>query len=199
MAVSPDQKRKQIENELISLRRQADEMDARIRAYLSDRKNKPHPRHQELIEKVQRYRINPSVSTKRLETMLDNLQWKIYYYSRAWRQLWDNADAARRREEISEKTSPDQPGGSVESGRPSQDHNRIYSVDRLWEIQKQKLSTLGDDPAPESREGFIKRIRERYGKLASEKKQDEEIVMRFDKKSRRCTLSLKKRDRVPEQ
>lgn len=200
MAVSADQKRKQIENELISMRRQADEMDAKIRAYLSDRKNKPHPRHQDLIEKVQRYRINPSVSTKRLETMLDNLQWKIYYYSRAWRQLWDNADAARRQEEISEKTSPDQPGGSpAESARASQDHDRIYSVDRLWEIQKKKLSSLGDDPAPESREGFVQRIRERYGKLASEKKPDEEIVMRFDKKSRRCTLSLKKRDHVPEQ
>ncbi|MFW6081786.1 MAG: hypothetical protein ACOC7W_07725 [Desulfosalsimonas sp.] len=199
MAVGADQKRKQIENELISLRRHADEMDARIRAYLSDRKNKPHPRHQELIEKIQRYRIDPSVSTKRLETMLDNLQWKIYYYSRAWRQLWDNADAARRQEEIREKSSPDQPGAAGDSGRDQPDQNRIYSVDRLWEIQKKKLSALGDDPSPESREGFVQRIKEKYGELASAKKADEEIVMRFDKKSRRCTLAIKKRDHVPEQ
>ncbi|MFP3998436.1 MAG: hypothetical protein ACLFNW_00065 [Desulfobacterales bacterium] len=199
MAVNISQRRREIENELMAMRRQADEMDARIRAYLGDRERKPHPRHQEFIEKVQRYRIDPAASTKRLETMLDNLQWKVYYYSRAWRQLWENADAARRAQEISEKSTSAPSDGYVNQSGDSADNRRIYSVDRLWEIQKQKISALGEESSVESKDGFVQRIKERYGKLASEKKQDEEIVMTFDKDSRRCTLTLKKRDHAPEQ
>ncbi|MCF8024411.1 MAG: hypothetical protein K9K82_02860 [Desulfobacteraceae bacterium] len=195
MAVNVAQRRREVENEIMSLRRQAEEMDARIRAYLADRERKPHPRHQEFIEKVQRYRIDPSVSTKQLETMLDNLQWRVYFYSRAWRQLWDNADAARRAQELRENTAPATSGGGAEE----RDSRRIYSVDRLWEIQQQKLSSMGEDSDVESREGFVGRIKKRYGELASEKKQNEEIVMTFDRTSRRCTLSLKKKDTIPEQ
>lgn len=199
MAANIAQRRKEIENELMALRRQAEEMDAKIRAYLGDRARKPHPRHQEFIEKVQKYRIDPAASTKRLETMLDNLQWKVYYYSRAWRQLWDNADAARREQEILEKSSSSVPSGASEGQSGAYSNKRgIYSVDRLWEIQKKKLSHLGDDPAAETRDGFIHRIKERYAELASQKKESEDIVMTFDKNSRRCTLSLKKRNHVPD-
>ncbi|MCF8111354.1 MAG: hypothetical protein K9J85_07670 [Desulfobacteraceae bacterium] len=199
MAVSVAQRRKEIENELMAMRREAEEMDAKIRAYLGDRDRKPHPRHQEFIERVQRYRVDPAASTKYLETMLDNLQWKVYYYSRAWQQLWDNADNARRQREILEKSSSAPSGPAAAQGGSSGENSRIYSVDRLWELQKQKLSALGENSAAETKEGFVQRIKERYGKLASEKKQDEEIVMKFDKKTRRCTLSLKKRNHVPEQ
>lgn len=193
MASNVAQRRKEIENQIIALRRQADEMDARIRAYLADRQNKPHPHHQEFIEKVQKFRIDPSVSTKYLETQLDNLQWKVYYASRAWRQLWDNADAARRAESNRQQTEQQQhPSGQTHDS----DNRRIYSVDRLWEIQQEKS---GEDADAETKDGFVQRIKERYGRLASEKSPDEEIVMSFDKKSRRCDLSLKKRDHPPEQ
>ncbi|MBS3754757.1 MAG: hypothetical protein KGY56_03570 [Desulfobacterales bacterium] len=192
MASNVAQRRKEIENQIIALRRQADEMDARIRAYLADRQNKPHPHHQEFIEKVQKFRIDPSVSTKYLETQLDNLQWKVYYASRAWRQLWDNADATRRDESRRQQTQQQQHS----SGQThNSDNRRIYSVDRLWEIQQEKL---GGDSAAETKDGFVQRIKERYGRLASEKSSDEEIVMSFDKKSGRCDLSLKKRDYPPE-
>lgn len=198
MAANVAQRRKEIENQLMALRRQAEEMDARIRAYLADREHKPHPHHQEFIEKIQRYRIDPSVSTKQLETMLDNLQWKVYYYSRAWRQLWDNADTLRRTREIQQKETFGTTGGAEDQSEDAQGNRQIYSVDRLWKIQQQKLSGLGDDPGAETRDGFVQRIKERYGKLASEKQQDEEIVMTFDKNSRRCTLSLKKQgDKTP--
>lgn len=200
MVVNVAQRRREIENEIMSLRRQAEEMDSRIRAYLADRERKPHPRHQDFIDRIQRYRIDPSVSTKQLEAMLDNLQWKVYHYSRAWRQLWDNADAARRAQEKREKeaASGEAAGKDRETGKAG-DSQRIYSVDRLWEIQQQRLSKMGADPEVETREGFVRRIKKRYGELASEKKQDEEIIMKFDKKSRRCTLSLKKKKNVPEQ
>lgn len=190
------QRRKEIENQILAMRRQADEMDARIRAYLADRENKPHPRHQEFIEKVQKFRIDPSVSTKYLETLLDNLQWKVYYSARAWRQLWENADAARRAE--SRRQQAEQGQHSSAQSRDS-DNRRIYSVDRLWEIQQEKLSKLGENTGAETKDGFVQRIKERYGKLASEKDSDEEIVMSFDKQSGRCDLSLKKRDYPPEQ
>ena len=190
--MSPDliQQRKEMENQLRQLNRQADEMDGRIRAYLSDRQNKPHPHHREFILKIQNMRIDPRISTKHLETLLDNLQWKVYHYSQAWRQLWENAEARRRDERVrhhrrpgSHQTPPEQPG----------QERRIYSVDRLWQIQQEKLQALGQNPDAENRQAFVQRIKQRYGQLASEKGADEEIVMTFDKQSQRCTLAVKKR------
>jgi len=44
------------------------------------------------------------------------------------------------------------------------DNRRIYSVDRLWEIQQEKLlSRLGGNPDVETKDGFVQRIRESYG------------------------------------
>lgn len=192
MATSVAQRRAEIENELRALMRQAEEMDAKIRAYLADRENKPHPRHHEFIEKIQRMKIEPAASNRHLETMLDNLQWKVYYYSRAWRQLWENAEAIRR-SRARQQESPE-PEGRPAAGSANRD-KRIYSVDRLWEIQQRKLRAAGEDPSTESREQFVERIKKRYGRLASEKKPDEEIVMTFDRQARRCTLFLKKRER----
>lgn len=192
MAVDVAQQRRDEEARLRSLVREAEEMDARIRAYLADRENKPHPRHQEFIERIQNMRIDPNISNRYLETLLDNLQWKVYHLSHAWRQLWDNAEAARKRQ--SGHFRPAERDGSDDSPeRTDNNKRRIYSVDRLWEIQQEKLESLGQNPVSENREAFVQRIKHRYGQLASEKKPDEEIVMTFDKQSRRCTLAVKKR------
>jgi hypothetical protein len=192
MPQSVAEKRREVENNLRYLGRQAEEMDAKIRAYLSDRDNKPHPRHQEFIKKIQNLRIDPSVSTRYLETLLDNLQWKVYHFSRAWSQLWENSKAARASEK--QEYNPAR-NSSTQSG----DQPKIYSVDRLWQIQQQKLSALGNNGSePENKEAFVQRIKERYGKLASEKKNDEEIVMTFDKQNMRCTLVVKKLSRSSE-
>jgi hypothetical protein len=192
MPQSVAEKRREVENNLRYLGRQAEEMDAKIRAYLSDRDNKPHPRHQEFIKKIQNLRIDPSVSTRYLETLLDNLQWKVYHFSRAWSQLWENSKAARASEK--QEYNPAR-NSSTQAG----DQPKIYSVDRLWQIQQQKLSALGNNGSePENKEAFVQRIKERYGKLASEKKNDEEIVMTFDKQNMRCTLVVKKLSRSSE-
>lgn len=81
------------------------------------------------------------------------------------------------------------------TGASSGDQRRIYSVDRLWQIQQDKLAALGQSSNTENREAFVQRIKHRYGQLASEKKQDEEIIMTFDKQSQRCTLVVKKLSR----
>ncbi|MBS0013058.1 MAG: hypothetical protein KFF46_03725 [Desulfobacterales bacterium] len=192
MAVDVAQQRRDEEARLRALVREAEEMDARIRAYLADRDNKPHPRHQEFIERIQNMRIDPNISNRYLETLLDNLQWKVYHLSHAWRQLWDNAEAVRKRQ--SGHLRPAEKNGLDDSQeRTDNNKRRIYSVDRLWEIQQKKLENLGQNPDAENREAFVQRIKQRYGQLASEKKPDEEIVMTFDKQSRRCTLAVKKR------
>ena len=89
-------RRKTIENELNRLTQQIHEMDQKIRFYLTDRQKNAHPRHIEFIDKIQRFRIDPSVSNRHLESLLENVQWKIYYYQRAWNQMWENAEAAFR-------------------------------------------------------------------------------------------------------
>ncbi|MFO7860780.1 MAG: hypothetical protein R6U41_06115 [Desulfosalsimonas sp.] len=198
MAVDVAQQRRDMEARLRALVREAEEMDAKIRAYLADRDNKPHPRHQEFIERIQNMRIDPEISNRYLETLLDNLQWKVYHLSRAWGQLWDNAEAARKRQSGHFRPTEGKGSENNRQDRTANDKRRIYSVDRLWEIQQEKLESLGENPDSENREAFGQRIKQRYGQLASEKKPDEEIVMTFDKQSRRCTLAVKKYSKAPD-
>ncbi len=184
------QRRREVENQLNSLIRQVDEMDARVRAYLADRENKPHPRHMEFIERIQQFRLDPRIATRHLETILDNLQWKVYYYRRSWLQLWENAENIRRREAA--KTAGTAANNNGQTGAEPQ-KRPVYSVDRLWEVQQKRLAELGAGTTPENKDEFVKRIKQRYGMLASEKKDDEEIVMTFDRDEMRCTLEVKKK------
>ncbi|MCF8026900.1 MAG: hypothetical protein K9K81_00895 [Desulfobacteraceae bacterium] len=192
MAVDVAQQRRDTETRLRALVREAEEMDAKIRAYLADRDNKPHPRHHEFIERIQNMRLDPEISNRYLETLLDNLQWKVYHLSRAWGQLWDNAEAARKRRSGHFRQAEGKGSENNRPDRSANDKRRIYSVDRLWAVQQEKLESLGENPDSEDRDAFVQRIKQRYGQLASEKKADEEIVMTFDRKSRRCTLAVKK-------
>ncbi len=186
---SLDQRRKQVAAEIELLKRQVEEMDGKIRAYLADRQNKPHPRHLDLIEKIQAYRLDPSITSKQLLTMVDNLQWKMYYSKRAWKQLWENAEAQLRNENpgaapVSENAPADYDEQTV--------HTKAqYSVDTLWEIQKEKLRAYGYSESKESKSEFKKRMIQEYKKLIKNKKDNQEIVMAFDKDTMHCKLDLK--------
>jgi len=189
-------RRQEVENQLSQLLRQVESMDTKIRAYLADRHSQPHPRHGDLVEKVRRFRIDPAISTKQLETMLDNLQWKVYYHNRAWNQLWENAEARRRNERQKEFAAEQKDTDAVKdsAGDSAEKSDRpVYSVDRLWEVQKEKLGSLGENREPEVKDEFVRRIKHRYGQLASEKKDNEEIYMTFDRERRRCTLEKRER------
>lgn len=187
---SLDQQRKQVAAEIESLSRQVDEMDGKIRAYLADRQNKPHPRHLDLIEKIQAYRLDPSISTKHLMTMVDNLQWKVYYSKRAWKQLWENAEAQRRTQ------MPNAPAFAESAGLAQHEDSlqarAQYSVDTLWEIQKEKLRVYGySSDVKETKSAFKKRMLREYQELSQHKKKNQEIVLTFDKESKHCKLDVK--------
>ncbi len=184
-------RRREVENQLAVLTRQVEGMDNKIRLYLADRQKNPHPRHEDLIEKIQRFRIDPSITTKYLETLLDNLQWKVYYYKNAWKQLWINAEAKRRAENKQEQAAQAGPGHAENKGQA--ENQFIYSVDRLWEVQKEKLERLGENAQPEKKEDFVRRIKQSYGRLASEKKNNEDIFMTFDSAEKRCILEKREK------
>jgi len=185
-----EEQRKQVEQELASLGRQIDEMDSKIRAYLADKKNRPHPRHLDLIDKVQGFRIPNSVVSKHLTVLLDNLQWKLYYSKRAWNQLWEYA-------ETQSKKHAGMAGAAVaESPAAYDDDARIqtkaqYSLDTLWEIQQEKLKLYGYTDIQETKSEFKKRMIQEYKALNQGKKQRQEIIMTFDKESRQCRLDIK--------
>ncbi|MBC2715811.1 MAG: hypothetical protein HF978_10925 [Desulfobacteraceae bacterium] len=186
---SLDQRRKQVAVEIELLSRQVEEIDGKIRAYLADRQNKPHPRHVDLIEKIQGYRVDPSISTKLLVTMLDNLQWKVYYNKRAWKQLWDNAEAQRRKEKSN--TAPYTESGSADNDEDMVHSKAQYSVDTLWEIQKEKLRVYGYSEVKETKTAFKKRMIQEYKKLSQDKNETQEIILIFDKDSKHCKLDIK--------
>lgn len=182
--------RKQVEQALALMSRQVDEMDSKIRAFLADRNNKPHPRHLDLIEKIQAFRIPNSISTKHLTVLLDNLQWKLHYSKQAWSRVWEHA----------EKQIQKHPGASNESiaANPASDDGSMrqqskaqYSVDTLWEIQQEKLRAYGHTDAQETKTEFKKRMIQEYKKLNQEKKKGQEIIMTFDADSHQCRLGVK--------
>ncbi len=184
-----DQRRKQAAADIQSLSRQVEEMDGKIRAYLADRQNKPHPRHLDLIEKIQGYRLDPSVSTKHLVTMVDNLQWKVHYSKRAWKQFWENAEAQRRKEKAN--TVPITENAKAAQNEELAPSKAQYSVDTLWEIQKEKLRAYGYSEIKETKTEFKKRMIFEYKKLSQDKKKDQEIILTFDKDSKHCKLDIK--------
>jgi hypothetical protein len=185
-----EEQRKQVEIDLASLGRQIDEMDSKIRAYLADKKNRPHPRHLDLIDKIQGFRIPNSVVSKHLAVLLDNLQWKLHYNKRAWNQLWEHA-------ETQSKKHAGIQGPAVAGGPASDDGDaRIqtkaqYSLDTLWEIQQEKLKLYGYTDIQETKAEFKKRMIREYKALNQDKKQRQEIIMTFDKESRQCRLDVK--------
>ena len=195
-------RRTAVERELGRLSVEVGVVDRKVRYYLADRSKNPHPRHQELIEKIQRYRIDPTVSNRHLETLLENLQWKVFYYQQSWRQMWENAENARSGLRQSPEpgsrakttgtpdpdTSSDGPPPAAQrdsSGRSSQ-----YSLDHLWSIQQEKIKSYGAS-VDETRSAFNQRIAAEYRQLSDTKNKGQEIVMTFDPVEKKCRLNLK--------
>lgn len=186
---SLDQKRKQAAVEIQLLSRQVEEMDGKIRAYLADRQNKPHPRHLDFIEKIQGFRIDPSISTRQLEALVDNLQWKVHYSKRAWKQYWENAEAQSRKEKS--QTAPVTENAKSVQNKGITPSTPQYSVDTLWEIQKEKLRAYGESETKETKTAFKQRMLQEYKKLNKDKKSNQEIFLTFDPNSKHCKLDLK--------
>jgi hypothetical protein len=183
-------RRKAIENELSRLTQQVHEMDQKIRLYLTDKQKNPHPRHLEFIEKIQRYRIDPNASNRHLEALLDNLQWKIYYYQRAWNQMWENSESAMRQNrqpvlETTASSSPTTAGSEADSRGKSQ-----YSIENLWQIQVAKLKQYGAQP-DESPDVFKQRMYHEYKELNKIRKGNQDVVMVYDPREKKCKLDLK--------
>lgn len=194
-AADAQARRKTIEMEISRLVHEIVEVDKKVRFYLADRSQNPHPRHLDLVEKIQRYRIDPSVSNRPLEALLENLQWKIYYYQQSWRQMWENADAAARGKRQAQDAAAQGVGAAnieKEAGKDMDSGRSQYSIDHLWNIQLEKLKTRGAAP-DETKSDFKERISREYKALSHKKKIGQEIVMTFDPAKKRCRLDLKKR------
>ena len=183
--------RKKIEIEMAALRRQTNEMDSKIRAYLADRARNPHPRHFDLIDKVQKFKIPGGLVNKSLEGLLDSLQWKVYYAQRAWQQMWQNAEAAQRAKGKIATVSDSVPEPDADMSEESDQEKTQYSVDTLWEEQQEKLKTYGYDQSIETKPAFKNRMAKDYKKLSKNRKADQEIVMTFDKDEKKCRLGFK--------
>jgi hypothetical protein len=186
--------RKKIEMAIAALRRQTDEMDAKIRAYLADRTRNPHPRHFDLIDKIQNFKVPGGLVNKNLEGLLDSLQWKVYYAQRAWQQMWQNAETAQRAKGKMATVSDSASGGDASEAdmADEQDQEKTqYSVDTLWEIQQEKLKTYGYDQAIETKPAFKNRMAKDYNQLSKKRKAGQEIVMTFDQVEKKCRLGFK--------
>ncbi|MCU0598556.1 MAG: hypothetical protein MUE70_04760 [Desulfobacterales bacterium] len=183
-------RRRTIENELNRMIQQIHEMDQKIRLYLADRQRNAHPRHIEFIERIQRYRIDPHASNKHLEALLDNLQWKIYYYQRAWNQMWENSDSSYRQTRNPELETPPAPSGPSGGMKEVPKTKSQYSIETLWEVQVERLKQYGAQPKETPTE-FRQRMYQEYKELSKFRKDHQEVVMVYDAKDQKCKLDLK--------
>ncbi|MFZ3097982.1 MAG: hypothetical protein WA081_15870 [Desulfosalsimonadaceae bacterium] len=186
-----EEQRKQVEQTLALFGRQIDEMDSKIRAYLADKRNRPHPRHLDLIERIQGFKIPNSVFTKQLAVLLDNLQWKLHYNKQAWNQLWENAEAQSKKQTGTSSIESIAGSSTSEDGDARIQTKSQYSLDTLWEIQQEKLRFYGCKDNPETKVEFKKRMVQEYKTLSQGRKQGQEIIMTFDKESLQCKLDVK--------
>lgn len=184
-----NERRKQVEAEIQLLNCQVEEMDGKIRAFLADSQNKPHPRHFELIEKIQVFRIERSVTNIRLRALVDRIQWKVHYSKKTWQQCWDNAEARQQKEKSS--LSPITEGGNPDDKKDLVQSKAQYSVDTLWEIQKEKLRAYGESETKETKKAFKQRMIQEYKKLNKEKKSNQRVFLTFDSDLKYCRLDLK--------
>lgn len=185
-----DGERRKIEGMLHALNRQVNEMDTKIRAFLADRNANPHPRHLDLIEKIRNFRIPGDLSNKVLEGQLDSLQWKVYYAQKAWKQIWANTEAVQRAERNAAAKAA-APPSRVDTHKEVTSEKSQYSVNSLWEIQKEKLRTYGHTESVETKPEFKQRLADEYEQLSQERKENQEIVMLFDKDEQKCRLVIK--------
>lgn len=180
-----DEKKRLIKLEIEDLFQQVNEMDVIIRNYLADRKNNVYPEHKRLIDKIRNYDIR-YLTDPALEGLLDNLQWKLYYHEKSWNQWWEDADSGMQNERRCERhyCAPSHEGLNKK---------KKYSIDTLWDMQKNKLREHGIEGDLESKEQFKKRIHYNYTKLKKHVKDQQRVVMVFDKKRKQCVLKIEKR------
>jgi len=187
-------RRKAAEMEISRLVHEIIEVDKKVRFYLADRSRNPHPRHLDLIEKIQRYRIDPSISNRQLETLLENLQWKIFYYQQSWRQMWENAETGARKKQphspdAATRTAVKETAQTV-AEKDAGTRRSQYSIDHLWDIQQEKLKAAGA-AAVETKSAFSQRIAQEYKELISNRRNGQEVVLTFDPVEKKCRLNLK--------
>jgi len=186
-----DTQRKQVEQAITLFSRQIDEMDSKIRAYLADKKTRPHPRHLELIDKIQGFRIPNSIATKHLAVLLDNLQWKLHYNKQAWNQLWERGAIQNKTQGTAASVEPVSEISQTDGGAAQAQTKAQYSIDALWEIQQEKLRAYGRVDNPETKAEFKKRMIGEYKALSQGRKGRPEIIMTFDKETMQCKLGVK--------
>jgi len=186
-----DAQRKQVEQAIALFGRQIDEMDSKIRAYLADKKTRPHPHHLELIDKIQGFRIPNTVATKHLAVLLDNLQWKLHYNKQAWNQLWERGAIQSKTQGATASVGSVSEISERDDGAAQVYSKAQYSLDALWEIQQEKLRAYGRVDNPETEAEFKKRMIGEYKALSQGRKDRPEIVMTFDKETMLCKLDVK--------
>ncbi|MCF8068665.1 MAG: hypothetical protein K9L30_08785 [Desulfobacterales bacterium] len=91
--------------EIQRLKDEIKSVESRVKLYLHDRKNNPHPEHEEFVTRV---RIRESVLRKTNNRdvifWLDNLMHSLSVYDHYWRKDFED-DAEQMRNRIREKTN----------------------------------------------------------------------------------------------
>jgi hypothetical protein len=161
-------------------------MDARIRRFLADPENNRYPQYRQLIERIQDITLDHHADSH-LRTLLDNLQWKLYYYQKTWEVWWRNAGrtgaaAGRVQHRASARAVP------RGTAKPSEGNRS--SIDELFALQQRKLREEGLDADLESKARFEERLRTNLKLIKEMRRSDQQVTLVYDKQQHRFYLGL---------
>lgn len=79
-------------------------MDNRVRQYLADRKNEPHPFPEDLINEIRRYESEVhSLPNSEVQLRLDSLMYSLLVHEQIWKRLFE--DDANEDDEENEESA----------------------------------------------------------------------------------------------
>jgi hypothetical protein len=197
------------EKELNRLKAEVYVMDKAVMAYFKDpafylsKISRVPPQYEELAKKIKHYTFSDT-SSRRLELILESVQFTLYHHMKSWLQWKQDADGKkpdRRHEKHFCAPSEPDPHDGQKSKKGRYNLKTLRTLNMLWEMQLAKLlehSHNEDDhyKEPESRPQFEERILKEYKTLKNlyGDKEKPHLAFVYDKDKELCKLIAEARD-----
>lgn len=164
------------------LKNRIEQMDDRVKRYLSDRKRYPHPGHETLIEEIHRFenRIH-NLKNSDIQFWLEGLLHSLMVHQRIWRSAFEKDGSS-----YSEKPRR---GGAVENSY--QEGEEDIPIDKLYTAAKRTWDQLGVERKMSKKE-LLEKVRPEYRTAKKNLKEGEKISWSINRKTNEVQIKVTK-------
>lgn len=166
-----------------NFKNQIQQMDQRIRLYISDRKKYRNPFPEDLVTKIRNYetqlhRYLKGFQNTEIELWLDNLMYSLLVHEKIWKR-WLEEDSQRSGQAGADDQSPDSDSGE-------------YSplIEKAFQLEKKQWSQLGVS-GTETKEELADRLLRQYKEARNNLKSNEKIVLSYTSREHKVEIKVK--------